>query len=110
MNWELIIKFASIIGAIGTIGGCFIYVYKAVRNIEKHYEKIQEHMLENYKAILQLKIMAPEMPMSERVEAARVYLSDRVNGNGGVKVFCNEYLYPEWAKQQRERSGENAEN
>lgn len=110
MDWDLFIKIASVIGAFGTVGGGFVAVYKAVRKIEKHYEKIQEHMLENYKSILQLKIMAPEMPLSERKAAADEYLSEKINGNGGVKAYCNEYLYPTWAKEQKERSAGRAEN
>lgn len=108
--FEFIIKTSSIIGAIGAIIAGIVAVYKVVRNIERQYDKIQEHMLENYKSILQLKIMSSEMPLSERVAAANAYLSDKIKGNGGVKAYCNQELYPRWAAEQRERSGGNGDD
>lgn len=107
---DLIIKISGLIGAIGAIIAGIVAIYKLVRKIEKQYDKIQEHMLENYKAILQLKIMSPEMPLSERVSAADVYLSDVIKGNGGVKAYCNSELYPRWAEEQRGRSGGNGDD
>lgn len=107
---DIIIKISGLIGAIGAIIAGIVAVYKLVRKIEKQYDKIQEHMLENYKAILQLKIMSPEMPLSERVAAADIYLSDGIKGNGGVKAYCNSELYPRWAEEQRGRSGGNGDD
>ena len=46
MDWDLFIKIASVIGAFGTIGGCFAAIYKILRKIEKHNEKVEEHMRE----------------------------------------------------------------
>lgn len=134
MELDLFIKIASVIGALGTIIGALIAIYKSFRKIEKRLERYEEndkslkniekkigqtqtdienihrHMLENYKSILQLKIVSPEMPMSERVDAANRYLSDEIKGNGGVKTFCNKYLFNAWAKEQQERSDNNAES
>ena len=107
---DIIIKTSGVLGAIGAIIAGIVAVYKVVRKIETQYDKIQEHMLENYKAILQLKIMSPEMPLSERVAAANAYLSDDIKGNGGVNAYCNSELYPRWAAEQRERSDGNGDN
>jgi hypothetical protein len=134
VDLDLIIKIAAVVGAFGTIGGGFVAVYKTVRKIEKRLEQneknseslksiekkveqiqsdittIHRHTRENHKSVLQLKIVSSAMPMSERVEAANEYLSDEVHGNGGVKAYCNEHLFPEWAKEQKERSAGHAEN
>jgi hypothetical protein len=110
MDWDLFIKIASVIGAFGTVGGCFAAIYKILRKIEKHNEKVEEHMRENYKSILRLTIMSPEMPLSERIKSADIYLSDKIKGNGAVKSYVNEVLRPKWVEEQCRRCGENAEN
>lgn len=110
MNWDIIIRIAAIIGAFGTIGAAFAAIYKLVRNTERRYEKIEEHMLENHKSILRLTIMSPEMPTSERIKAADIYVSDKIKGNGGVKAYVDKVLRPKWIEEQSRRCGENAEN
>lgn len=107
---ELIIKIASAIGAVGTLIGVLASIYKLVRRIEKRDEKIEAHMLDNYKSILRLTIMSPEMPLSERIKAADTYVSDEIRGNGAVKAYVDTVLRPKWVDEQSRRCGENAEN
>lgn len=110
MDWDLIIKIASVIGAFGTVGGGLAAIYKLIRRIEKHNEKVEEHMRENYKSILRLTIMSPEMPLSERIKASDEYVSEKLNGNGAVKAYVDTVLRPKWVEEQSRRCGENAEN
>lgn len=121
---EMIIKIAGIIGAVGVIAGVLwkvhlilVKVEKIVEKLDEHsksieefktygdaIKKLQEHSLENYRQILRLVIVSPEMPLSERVAAAETYCSDEIGGNGGVKTFYKNKLAPKWAEEQEKRS------
>lgn len=86
-----IILIASLLTALGVIVGVTIKVYKFIRKCDKWIDEKDRHDNENYKAILRLVIMTPEMPLSERIEAGDVYVN-KLNGNGGVKQKYNELL------------------
>lgn len=121
---EMIVKVAGLIGAVGVIAGVLwklhlilVKVEKTVAKLEEHSEsieqfktygdmikKLQEHGLENYREILRLVIVSPEMPLSERISAAEKYCSDEVGGNGGVKNYYKTKLAPKWAEEQEKRS------
>lgn len=121
---ELIAKIAGLIGAIGSVIGVLwklhkilVKVEKAAATLEEHsvsivtfkgygeaIAKLQEHSLENYRQILRLVIVSPEMPLSERISAAEVYCSDEIGGNGGVKNYYKTKLAPRWAEEQERRS------
>ena len=88
---EQIIAAAGLLTAIGVIIATSIKVYKFIRNIEKWIEKKDKHDEAQYRDILRLIIMTPEMPLSERIEAGDVYVN-KLNGNGGVKQKYNELL------------------
>ena len=86
-----IILIASLLTSLGVIIGVAIKVYKFIRKCEEWIESKDKHDKENYKAILRLVIMTPEMPLSERIEAGDIYVN-QLNGNGGVKQKYNELL------------------
>lgn len=86
-----IILIASLLTALGVIIGVAIKVYKFIRKCDKWIDEKDRHDNENYKAILRLVIMTPEMPLSERIEAGDIYVN-KLNGNGGVKQKYNELL------------------
>lgn len=88
---EQIIATAAILSAIGVIITAIVTAYRFVRKWDKWREKKDEHDKENYKAILRLVIMTPEMPLSERIEAGDIYVNI-LNGNGGVKQKYKELL------------------
>lgn len=79
-----IILVASVLTAVGTILAVAIKVYKFVRKCEKWIEKKDKHDIEQYKDILRIKIMMPEMPLSERIAAGDIYVNT-LHENGGVK-------------------------
>lgn len=82
---------AAILSAVGVILTAIITAYKFIRKWDKWREEKDNHDKENYKAILRLVIMTPEMPLSERIEAGDVYVN-KLNGNGGVKQKYKELL------------------
>lgn len=88
---EKIILIASVITAISVILTAIVTAYKFVRKWDNWREEKDKHDIENYKAILRLVIMTPEMPLSERIEAGDVYVN-KLNGNGGVKQKYKELL------------------
>lgn len=70
----------------------FIPLYKLIKNINE----LIEHNKENYINILQLKIMAPFMPLDERVAAGYEY-TEVMNLNGPVHIQY-EVLQEEYKK------------
>lgn len=88
---DKIILIASLLTALGVIVGVSIKVYKFIRKCETWIEKKDKHDEAQYKDILRLIIMTPEMPLSERIKAGDIYVN-KYNGNGGVKQKYNELL------------------
>lgn len=88
---DKIILTASLLTALTTIVTFAVTCYKFIRKWEKWVEKKDQHDRENYKAILRLVIMTPEMPLSERIEAGDIYVNE-LHANGGVKQKYLELL------------------
>lgn len=86
-----IIATAAVLSAVGVIITAIVAAYRFLRKWDKWREDKDKHDIENYKAILRLVIMTPEMPLSERIEAGDVYVN-KLNGNGGVKQKYKELL------------------
>ena len=59
-----------------------------LETIEQKLDRLTEHNEAQYLSILRLTIMAPEMPMSERLIAGKEYLSR--GGNGDVKAYYHQ--------------------
>lgn len=88
---DKVILIASLLTALGVIVATAIKVYKFVRKCEKWIEKKDKHDIEQYKDILRIKIMMPEMPLSERIAAGDIYVNT-LHENGGVKKKYEELL------------------
>lgn len=88
---QYIIAAAAIITDIGIIITAVVAAYKFIRKWDKWREEKDNHDIENYKAILRLTVMMPEMPLSERIEAGDIYVN-QLHGNGGVKQKYKELL------------------
>ena len=86
-----IILTASILTALTVIVTTAIKVYKFIRKWEKWIEKKDKHDEAQYRDILRLIIMTPEMPLSERIAAGDIYVN-QLHGNGGVKQKYLELL------------------
>ena len=88
---EQIITSAAVLSAVGVVITAIVTAYRFIRKWDKWCEDKDKHDIENYKAILRLVIMTPEMPLSERIEAGDTYVN-KLNGNGGVKQKYKELL------------------
>lgn len=97
---EQILATASIVSATSVIITVIVTAYRFIRKWDKWREKKDVHDKENYKAILRLVIMTPEMPLSERIEAGDVYVNE-MGGNGGVKQKYKE-LVQRFAQEHKE--------
>ena len=86
-----IVATAAVLSAIGVIITAIVTAYRFIRKWDKWREDKDKQDIENYKAIIRLVIMTPEMPLSERIEAGDTYVN-KLNGNGGVKQKYNELL------------------
>lgn len=95
-----IILVASVCTALGVIVATAVKVYKFIRKWEVWIEKKDKHDEAQYRDILRLIIMTPEMPLSERIAAGDVYVN-KLNGNGGVKQKYLELL-DRFAKEHKE--------
>ena len=87
---DKIILLASVLTAVGVIVTTCIKVYRFIRKWEKWVEEQSEHSLDNYMSVLQLKIMSPYMPLTERIKAGDKYV--KLNGNGEVKAKYHQLL------------------
>lgn len=88
---EKILLVASVLSALGVIIATAIKVYKFIRKYEKWIEKKDKHDEEQYTDILRIKIMMPEMPLSERIAAGDKYVNT-LHQNGCVKQKYLELL------------------
>ena len=94
---ETIILSGSFLTALGVIIATAVKLYRFVRKWEKWADDQSEHSLDNYMSIMQLKIMSPYMPLSERIKAGDKYVS--LGGNGEVKHKYHQ-LIKELEKQE----------
>jgi hypothetical protein len=97
MTWfDWVIRIGSVITALGIIWAAVTTTVKAT--IKKLFapliadiEELKKHSKENYLASLRLTIMSDDMPLGERICAARDYIKE--GGNGEVKKFAINELH-----------------
>lgn len=88
---ETIITISAVLGAIGVIVTTIVACYKFIRKWDKWREENDKHDREQYIDILRIKIMMPEMPLSERIAAGDKYVNE-FHQNGCVKQKYLELL------------------
>ena len=82
-----IILIASVLTSLSVIIATAVKIYKFIRKWDKWVDEQREHSRDNYLSILQLEIMAPYMPLSERIKAGDKYV--QLGGNGEIKHKYN---------------------
>ena len=96
---KTILLFGSIAGALAAIIALIVKVVKGVKKVIEYFKNLRdsvdellEHDKDQYKQILKLTVMTENMPLSERISAAKKYLE--LGGNGDVKAYYEEHLKP----------------
>lgn len=98
---DTIIKIGAVAGAVAAIIAFIkmiaLPVHKFIKNVMSTIERNERHNKENYINVLQLKIMAPYMPLEERVAAGFEYTE--VMHQDGPAHLKYEVLQEEYKKK-----------
>ncbi len=87
---ENIIVIGSVLTALGIVSANCLKVYRFLRKWEEWVCEMNGHSKDNYMSIMQLKIMSPYMPLTERIKAGDKYVE--LGGNGEVKHKYQQLL------------------
>lgn len=96
---RIILLLGSIAGAIAAIVALIVKLARVIKKIVDFFKKLStsvdtlvRHDKEQYLSILRITVMEEQMPLSERVAAAKKYID--AGGNGDVKQYYEEHLKP----------------
>lgn len=96
---KLILILGSVAGAITGIIALIIKIVKAVKKVIDYFKTLGDnintllqHDTEQTKAILKLTVVNENLPLSERITAAKRYFA--LGGNGDIKKYYDEHLAP----------------
>lgn len=96
---KLILLLGSIAGAIAGISALIVKIVKVVKKVIDFFKGLKdsvdtlvENDKEQQKSIYKLTVMADNMPLSERISAAKKYMA--LGGNGEIKAYYEEHLKP----------------
>lgn len=96
---KLILLLGSIAGAIAALGALIAKIVKLVKKVIDYFKTLAnnvntllEHDSEQYKQILKLTIVNENLPLSERITAAKKYFE--LGGNGDIHAYYEEHLAP----------------
>lgn len=96
---KTILLCGSVAGAIAAIIALAVKIIGVIKKVQKYFKDLREsvdellaHDKDQYKQILKLTVMTENMPLSERISAAKKYLE--LGGNGDVKAYYEEHLKP----------------
>ena len=96
---KLILLVGSVAAAVTAVIALVVKIVKVVKKVIDYFKNLKDsvdtllkHDKDQYKAILKLTVMSDNMPLSERISAAKEYLE--LGGNGDVKAYYEENLKP----------------
>ena len=96
---KLILTLGGIAGAIAAITALVCKIVKGVKKVIEYFKGLREsvdqlldHDKDQYKQILKLTVVSDNMPLSERISAAKKYMA--LGGNGDIKAYYEEHLKP----------------
>lgn len=96
---KLILLCGSIAGALAGISALIVKVTKGIRKVIDYFKTLGEnvktlleHDTEQTKAIYKLTVVNENLPLSERISAAKKYFA--LGGNGDIKAYYEDHLKP----------------
>lgn len=96
---KLILTLGGVSGAIAAVSALIVKIVKVVKKVVQYFKELKESVdtlvkndVEQQKAIYKLTVMTENMPLSERVGAAKKYM--KLGGNGEIKAYYEEHLKP----------------
>lgn len=96
---NIILLWGGIAGAIAAISALIVKIVKGVRKVIEYFKDLKDKVntlvyndVEQQKAIYKLTVMSENMPLSERISAAKKYMA--LGGNGEIKAYYEEHLKP----------------
>ena len=96
---KTILLLGSVCGAIAAIIALGVKIVGVVRKVKQYFKDLKESVdtllandTEQQKSILKLTVMQENMPLSERIAAAKKYID--LGGNGDVKLYYEDHLKP----------------
>lgn len=96
---KIILLWGSVAGALAAISALIVKIVKGVRKVIEYFKDLKEKVntlvsndKDQRKAILKLTVMQDNMPLSERIQAAKEYIE--MGGNGDIKAYYEEHLKP----------------
>lgn len=96
---KIILLCGSVAGALAAISALIVKIVKGVRKVIDYFKDLKDKVntlvnndVEQQKAIYKLTVMSENMPLSERISAAKKYMA--LGGNGEIKAYYEEYLKP----------------
>lgn len=96
---KLILLLGSIAGAIAALSALIVKIVKGVKKVIDYFKDLRtsvnellDHDKDQYKQILKLTVVSENMPLSERISAAKKYMA--LGGNGDIKAYYEEHLKP----------------
>lgn len=96
---KAILLWGGIAGAIAAISALIVKIVKGVRKVIDYFKDLKDKVntlvandKDQRKSILKLTVMQDNMPLSERIQAAKEYID--LGGNGDIKAYYEEHLKP----------------
>ncbi len=85
-----LIWLGSTISALGTIIGMAWKLHSFLNRMEKRFEKYDKTINENTVHILKMALLSEDLPLSDRVQAGKLYLE--LGGNGYGRIVYDRLL------------------
>lgn len=96
---KTILLWGSIAGALAAISALIVKIVRTVKKVIDYFKDLKDKVntlvandKDQKKAILKLTVMQDNMPLSERIQAAKEYID--MGGNGDIKAYYEEHLKP----------------
>lgn len=85
-----LIWLGSTLAALGTIIGMAWKLHTFLNRMEKRFEQYDKTINENTVHILKMALLSEDLPLSDRVQAGKIYLE--LGGNGYGRIVYNRLL------------------